>query len=129
MDVRIYYEDTDAGGVVYYANFLRYFERARTEYLRERGVDVAAYARVGILFVVARAEIDYRIPAHYNDILDIGTSIADFSRTSLTFSHVIRLRGTDRVVVSGSAQLVCVNEIGKPRRLPEEILQLVAKLG
>lgn len=129
MDIRIYYEDTDAGGVVYYANFLKYFERARTEHLRERGLDVAAYARVGILFVVAHVEIDYRLPARYNDVLDIETEIVDFSRASLTFSHVVRLRGTDHVVVEGAARLVCVTETGKPRRLPEEVAQLVAKLG
>jgi len=129
MDIRVYYEDTDAGGVVYYANFLRYFERARPEYLRERGLDVAAYARVGILFVVGHVEIDYRMPARYNDLLDIATEIVDFSRASLTFSHVVRFRGTDHVVVEGSARLVCVNESGKPRRLPEEVAQLVAKLG
>jgi len=127
MDVRIYYEDTDAGGVVYYANFLRYFERARTEYLRERELDVATYAKAGILFVVAHVEIDYRMPARYNDVLDIETTIPDFSGTSLTFSHLVRLRGTDRVIASGSARLVCVNGAGKPRRLPEEIAQLVVK--
>ncbi len=129
MEIRIYYDDTDAGGVVYYANFLRYFERARTEYLREQGVEVAACADAGVLFVVAHAEIDYRSPARYNDVLQIQTRITDSTRTSLTFAHTIRQRETDSLVVEGWARLVCVDERGKPRRLPDEVARVVTKLA
>lgn len=128
MQIRVYYEDTDAGGVVYYANYLKYFERGRTEYFRERGVDIASYAAAGILFVVAHAEIDYRQPARYNDLLELDVEIVDFSRASLTFSHLIRLQGTDRVIAEGWARLVCVDERFKPKRLPEEIIQIVTKI-
>ncbi|WP_455244354.1 YbgC/FadM family acyl-CoA thioesterase, partial [Petrachloros mirabilis] len=65
MDVKIYYEDTDCGGVVYYANYLKYFERARTHYLEERGLSVARLLEEGRAFVVVRAELDYRTPARY----------------------------------------------------------------
>ncbi len=126
MQLRVYYEDTDCGGVVYYANFLRYFERARTEYLRERGFEVAAYAAAGLLFVVAHAEVAYRAPARYNDVLDIETEVVDVTRTSLTFAHAIHRLGDERLVVEGAARLVCVDERGKPRRLPEDLTRLLA---
>jgi acyl-CoA thioester hydrolase len=122
MLIRVYYEDTDCGGVVYYANFLRYFERARTEYLRERGIEVATYAAAGLLFVVAHAEVSYRSPGRYNDLLEVETDIVDLTRTSLTFAHEIHRAGDDRLIVEGAARLVCVDERGKPRRLPEEFL-------
>ncbi|TAK09072.1 MAG: YbgC/FadM family acyl-CoA thioesterase [Candidatus Manganitrophaceae bacterium] len=128
MQIRVYYEDTDAGGVVYYANYLKYFERGRTEYFRERGREVAAYAAAGTLFVVAHAEIDYRLAARYNDLLEMETEVVDFSRASLTFSHLMRLQGTDKVVVEGWVRLVCVDEKFKPKRLPEEIVQIVTKI-
>lgn len=127
MQIRIYYEDTDCGGVVYYANFLRYFERARTEYLRDRGFEVAAYAAAGLVFVVAHAEVSYQAPARYNDVLDIETAVVDVTRTSLTFAHAIRRIGDDRVIVEGAARLVCVDERGKPRRLPEDLLALLQR--
>lgn len=123
MQIRVYYEDTDCGGVVYYANFLRYFERARTEYLRDRGIEVAAYAAVGLLFVVSHAEVSYRSPGRYNDVLEVETDVVDLTRTSLTFGHEIRRVGDDRLIVEGAARLVCVDERGKPRRLPEEFLE------
>ncbi len=128
MEIRVYYEDTDAGGVVYYANYLKYFERGRTEYFRQRGLEVASYAAAGILFVVAHAEIDYRLAARYNDLLDMETEIVDFSRASLTFSHRIRRHGADQVIVEGWVRLVCVDERFKPKRLPEEIVQIVTKI-
>lgn len=127
MQIRIYYEDTDCGGVVYYANFLRYFERARTEYLRDRGFEVAAYAAAGLVFVVAHAEVSYQAPARYNDVLDIETAVVDVTRTSLTFAHAIRRIGDDRVIVEGAARLVCVDERGKPRRLPEDLRALLQR--
>lgn len=128
MQIRVYYEDTDAGGVVYYANYLKYFERGRTEFFRERGLEVSSYAAVGVLFVVAHAEIDYRQAARYNDLLDMETEVVDFSRASLTFSHVIRLRDTEKVVAEGWVRLVCVDARFKPKRLPEEIIKIVTKI-
>jgi acyl-CoA thioester hydrolase len=128
MQIRVYYEDTDAGGVIYYANYLKYFERGRTEFFRERGLEVASYAATGVLFVVAHAEIDYRQAARYNDLLDMETEVVDFSRASLTFSHVIRLHDTEKVVAEGWVRLVCVDERFKPKRLPEEIIKIVTKI-
>lgn len=120
MEIRIYYEDTDCGGVVYYANYLRYFERARTEYLRERGVSVAGYMEQGIIFVVVHAEVDYLSPGRYNEELVVATSL-NLGRASLEFSHEIHEKNSLRPVVKGKAILACVNNNGRPVKLPQEI--------
>jgi acyl-CoA thioester hydrolase len=127
MEVRIYYEDTDCGGVVYYGNYLKYFERARTQYLEERGFLVAGLMREGTVFVVVHAEADYRSPARYGETLVIETVISDMTAASFTFSHVVRERESRRVVVEGSARLVATDGNGKVKRLDKamvDVLQL-----
>ncbi len=122
MDIRIYYEDTDCGGVVYYGNYLKYFERARTQYLEERGLSVAGLMKEGTVFVVVHAEVDYRSPARYGDTLVIETVVSDMTAASFTFSHVIRERESQRVVVEGSARLATVNGSGKVKRLDKAMI-------
>ncbi len=123
MDIRIYYEDTDCGGVVYYANYLRYFERARTEYLEERGISVVDLLKDGTQFLVVHADVDYRSPAHYGEVLSVETKLADIGRSSLTFSYVIRERASRRVVVEGSTKLVTVDLQGKVKRLDPSLVE------
>jgi acyl-CoA thioester hydrolase len=123
MEVRVYYEDTDCGGVVYYANYLKYFERARTHYLETHGLSVATLLQEGTEFRVTRAELDYRSPAAYGETLVVETTVAADRRISLTFSHIIRERTTERMVVEGSATLVAVDTKGKIKRLPPPILE------
>jgi acyl-CoA thioester hydrolase len=123
MEVRVYYEDTDCGGVVYYANYLKYFERARTHYLETRGLSVATLLQEGTEFRVSRAELVYRSPATYGETLVVETTVAADRRISLTFSHLIRERTTGRMVVEGSATLVAVDTKGKIKRLPPPILE------
>ena len=89
MEKRIFYYDTDCGGVVYYANYLKYLEEARTEYFESRGVFVKDLHAGGIGFVVARQEIDYKSPAVYDDVLEITTRINNISRVSLEFEYSI----------------------------------------
>jgi len=122
MNIRIYYEDTDCGGVVYYANFLKYFERARTQYLEDRGLSIAGLMKEGTVFVVVHAEVDYRSPARYGDTLVIETVVSDMTTASFTFSHVIRERESQRVVVEGSARLATVNGSGKVKRLDKAMV-------
>ena len=122
MEVRIYYEDTDCGGVVYYANYLKYFERARTQYLEDRGLSVAGLLKEGTQFLVVHAELDYRSPARYGDTLTIATKLTSIGNASLTFSHVIRERASHRIVVEGSAKLVTVNLEGKVKRLDKSLV-------
>lgn len=117
MDVKIYYEDTDCGGVVYYANYLKYFERARTDYLDSRGYSVAALMKQGLLFVVVHAEVDYCSPGRYGDTLVVETDVGDVTGAALTFSHVVREKVSGRVVVKGSARLAATDGNGKVKRL------------
>ena len=123
MDIRIYYEDTDCGGVVYYANYLKYFERARTEYIEQRGLSVSELMKERTLFLVVHAELDYRSPARYGETLTIETTVTQIGRTSLTFAHVIRERASQRVVVEGSAKLVTVDLQGKVKRLDKSFVE------
>ena len=117
MQIKIYYEDTDCGGVVYYANYLKYFERARTQYLEARGLSVAELMQQGTVFVVVHAELEYRAPARYGETLEIETIIPEMSPASITFSHVVRERESRRVVVEGSARLAVTDGQGKVKRL------------
>jgi acyl-CoA thioester hydrolase len=117
MEVRIYYEDTDCGGVVYYANYLKYFERARTEYLERRGYSVAELMQQRIIFVVVHAEVKYCSPGRYGDTLVVDTEVGDVTRAALTFSHVVREKVSRRVVVKGSARLAATDGNGKVKRL------------
>ena len=125
MLIRIYYEDTDCGGIVYYANYLKYFERARTQYLEERGLSVAWLMKEGTVFVVVHAEVDYRSPAHYGDRLRIETVVSDMTAASFTFSHVIRERESQRVVVEGSARLAATDGNGKVKRLDKALVTVL----
>jgi len=125
MDIQIYYEDTDCGGMVYYANYLKYFERARTHYLEERGLSVAGLLKEGTVFVVVHAEVDYRSPAHYGDRLIIDTVVSDMTAASVTFSHVIREQESRRVIVEGSARLAATNGSGKVKRLDKAMVAVL----
>src|SRR5215510_13921361 len=120
MEVRIYYEDTDCGGVVYYANYLKYFERARTQYLEDRGLSVSGLMQAGRVFVVVHAELEYRAPARYGETLEIETIIPEMSPASITFSHVVRERESRRIVVEGSARLAVTDGNGKVTRLDKD---------
>ena len=125
MEIQIYYEDTDCGGVVYYGNYLKYFERARTQYLEDRGLSVAGLMKEGTVFVVVHAEVDYRSPARYGDRLIVDTVVSDTTAASFTFSHVIRERESQRIVVEGSARLAAVNGSGKVKRLDKAMVAVL----
>ena len=85
MEAKIYYEDTDCGGVVYYANYLRYMERARTEYLASKGYSVKKLMDEGTIFMVLRVEIDYKSPARYGDAIENETWVRDMTRANMAF--------------------------------------------
>jgi len=121
MKKKIYYHDTDAGGVVYYANYLNYLEEARTELLREKGVDIGKLAGGGILFAVRKAEIEYKAPARYADTLTITASIVKIKNATLEFTQSIN-RG-DQILVKAKIQLVCINSNFTPQAIPQEVSQ------
>lgn len=120
--VKIYYEDTDAGGVVYYANYLRYMERARTELLLQMGIDVADYHRRGYLFAVVNLDVQYKKPAVLGDIIEIRTEMESATNVTITLRHLI-FRGEDLLVVA-TVRLACIGTEGKPQRLPEAVASL-----
>ena len=123
LDVRIYYEDTDAGGVVYYANYLKYFERARTEHLRKMGIEIKDMLKRGITFIVVRTEIDYKSPARLGDVLQVETGIKDVSKASFWVDYIIRRKEDEKIIVIGRTRMSCVNNDGKPIRLPEDVIK------
>lgn len=121
MPIRIYYEDTDCGGVVYYANYLRYFERGRTEFLRDLGVSLPELHLKGIVFVVTKAEVQYMAPCKYGDLLILETLLAGASRATITFEHTVKIEGSGNAAIKGTVVLAAVDANGKPARLPEDL--------
>lgn len=125
MKIKIYYHHTDCGGVVYYANYLNFLEEARTEYLAERGVFVKECAQQGTLFVVARQEIDYKMPAVYGDILDIYTKISNVSGVRMEFDYEIKNQN-DKTVCLAKTIAVCIGKDFKPKPIPEEVRKKIS---
>ena len=119
--VRVYYEDTDSGGVVYYANYLKFMERARTEYLRSMGFEQDQLRREqGILFTVHSLQVDFRSPARFNDALEVSAEISDTKRASLLFSQSVSRRGESTILCAGTVRIACVDaESFKPASIPE----------
>ena len=120
IDIRIYYEDTDCGGIVYYANYLKYFERARTHYLESRGLSVVELMKAGRVFVVVHAEVDYRSPARYGETLEIETIVSEMNPAAITFSHVVLDRESRRIVAEGAARLAVTDGNGRVKRLDKQ---------
>ena len=119
LHLKIYYEDTDAGGVVYYANYLKYFERARTEFLAARGIDIGRYHHEGYFFVVVHVDVSYRRPATLGDMLEITTELEGISSSTIAMRHRVLKQG--EVLVESSVKLACINREGRPQRIPEEV--------
>lgn len=125
--LRVYYEDTDAGGVVYYANYLRYAERARSEMLRAVGIEQRALAESdGIAFAVSRCEVDYLRPARLDDTLEVVTGNIELEGASLWVDQVIR-RGAEELVRM-RVRVACVGDDGRPARLPARLRTALAPL-
>ena len=120
--IKVYYEDTDAGGVVYYANYLKFLERARSEALSEVGLSNLKIKKdYGALIVVKSCNIEFNKSAHLEDKLKINSFITSFTKTSFTMSQSI-YRNKDSIVKS-KIHLVFINEKGKPIKIPENILK------
>ena len=120
MQKRIYYHDTDCGQVVYYANYLKYFEEARTEYFAQKGFQIKELADKGIMFVVARQEIDYKFPAFYGDVLDIRTAVAEIGAAKIVFEHET-LNQNGKLVNKAKTILVCVDDKLRPQTIPDDL--------
>lgn len=117
----VYYEDTDMAGIVYYANYLRYIERARSEIVEEFGLDQRAMRAEGIVFVVTRVEADYVSSAHLGDRLTVVTEHAAKGAVRWIFDQ--QVWHGDRLIFKAIVTAVCANTEGKPVRLPAELRQ------
>ncbi len=126
VPTRVYYDDTDAGGVVYYANYLRMAERARTEMLRLMGVNHAEAARTdGIALAVRRCEVDYLRPARLDDALHIHTRLLKVGGASMNMEQIIRRAGED--LVRMTLRIACVSRAGGAARLPDRLQSALQK--
>ncbi|MDP1527559.1 MAG: tol-pal system-associated acyl-CoA thioesterase [Rhodocyclaceae bacterium] len=122
--MRVYYEDTDSGGVVYYANYLKYLERGRTELLRSLGVEQQKLlAETGLAFAVRSLSAEYLKPARLDDLLQIETAIQDLGRAQVTFAQSV-VRG-DEILLTATVRVAClVLAKGKPAAMPKELHEL-----
>lgn len=130
MDIRVYYEDTDAGGIVYYANYLRFCERGRTELLRSAGFEnKPLMEREGFIFVVRHLEADYIASAYLDDVLTVKTSVDTVKNASFLMKQTIFCPRNDELVklFEMDVTLVCVGTNGKPVRVPENLKEVLLK--
>ena len=124
--VRVYWEDTDAGGVVYYANYLKFMERARTEWLRSLGLEQGPLKdQHDLMFVILNIEAQYRAPARYGDLLQVTCVLQEHTRTSITFNQSIHRSTLDgELLVQGKSRAACVSATTlKPQRIPPMLLK------
>jgi acyl-CoA thioester hydrolase len=117
-EIRVYYEDTDMAGIVYYANYLRFIERARSDWVREVGIDQLAMKAAGVVFAVRRVEADYVSPARFDDILEVRTTLESLSAARMVMAQDV-WRGSD-LILTARVLSVCIGAAGKPVRLPAE---------
>ncbi len=122
--IRVYYEDTDMAGIVYYANYLKYIERARSDWVREVGVDQNALREgEGLVFAVRRVEADYLLPAKFDDVLEVTTATVQITGARMVLEQQVLRDG--EVLFSAQVTLVVINEAGHAARLPAIIRRMV----
>ncbi|MFQ3651751.1 MAG: thioesterase family protein [Gemmataceae bacterium] len=117
IQIRVRYAETDRMGLLHHANYLIYFEQARTELLRERGATYKALEDQGFLLVLTRIEVRYRRPAHYDDLLTIRTSVDRI--THVRIDHRYEVFRAGELLAEGTSTLACVNREGRPQALPD----------
>ncbi|MBB3984924.1 tol-pal system-associated acyl-CoA thioesterase [Sagittula sp. NFXS13] len=123
FNVRVYYEDTDMAGIVYHANYLKFIERARSDWVKDQGLDQNAMREEGIVFVVRRIEADYLAPAKYDDVLEVRTVTKSMTGVRLIMSQEV-LRG-EEVLFRAEVTAVCATLDGHPVRLPARLRRQV----
>lgn len=128
FDLRVYYEDTDLAGIVYYANYLKFIERARTEWVREVGIDQGRLkADAGIVFAVRRVEADYLSPARFDDSLTVETALEGATAARIVLRQdVLRDQAP---LFRATVTLVALTETGRPARIPRDLAERLSKSG
>lgn len=128
--LRVYYEDTDSGGVVYYANYLKFMERARTEWLRSYGIEQDQLTRdQGVIFAVRAVSLEFLKPARFNDQLRVSVRVLEQGRASLTFEQEVRRDGEEPgTLCTASVRTACLDALSfRPRPIPEPMLREIAR--
>lgn len=121
MEKRIYYHDTDAGGVVYYGNYLKYLEEARTEFLENKGLSVAAFHKRGFLYAVRKCSISYKSPARYGDTIICDAKLESITAAQMFFEQKIWDKKSQRLLVEAEVILVSLDKDFKPSAIPEDL--------
>jgi acyl-CoA thioester hydrolase len=126
--VRVYYEDTDSGGVVYYANYLKFMERARSEWLRDLGFEQdRLIEEEGVIFAVRRVELDYHAPARFNDALQVSVRLLEQKRASMTFLQEVKEETSGRLLCSGRVQIASIaTDKFRPCAIPNRLVREIA---
>ncbi|MCE3255200.1 MAG: ybgC [Rickettsiaceae bacterium] len=125
FEYRIYYEDTDSGGVVYYANYLKFFERARTDFLRSKNIIQSELVKnSGIIFVVRNCQIDYLKPAKMDDLVEIFVAVTEVRKASIQMKQEMKIG--EKTLCKIEVEIACINAASfKPERIPTEILDKI----
>jgi acyl-CoA thioester hydrolase len=124
--VRVIYGDTDQMGVVYYANYFRYFELSRGEYFRAHGGDYKEVEKRGLMLPVVEASCSYIASARYDDVLIVKASVSEMKRASMRFAYEVRREGDGAILVTGQTRHACVNKEGRPVPLPDDVVKLLS---
>ena len=121
MEKRIYYHDTDAGGIVYYGQYLCYLEEARTEFLEKRGLSVELFKGRGFVFVVRQCNVSYRSPARYDDIILCDAKLKKLGASQMIFDQTVNDKKDGRLIIEAEVSLVCLNIDFKPTPIPDDL--------
>lgn len=129
--VRVYIEDTDAGGIVYYANYFRFFERARSEWLRSVGLQQTSMQAQGVFFVVKEASANYHYPAHLDDELVVTVEVEKMGKASVSLLQSVYRNQSGELVrlMKGGIRLACIDAHGRPQAIPSHIYTLMEQSG
>lgn len=126
LPLRVYIEDTDAGGIVFHANYLKYMERARTEWLRSHGVSLRGGLSQNISYVVQRMELYYRAPAKLDDVLDVRVELMAFGRVWMKFFEQVVRQSDQKLLCEATVTVACITlDTGRPQRLPADVRGLL----
>ncbi|MBF0569403.1 MAG: YbgC/FadM family acyl-CoA thioesterase [Candidatus Omnitrophica bacterium] len=121
MEKKIFYHDTDSGGVVYYANYLKYLEEARTEYLEQRGLEVKSFLAQGLLYAVRSCNVSYKSPARYGDTIACDARVEKTTGAQIFFCQRVWNKLTGQTLVEAEVVLVCLSHDFKPQPIPADM--------
>ena len=127
MEKRIFYHDTDAGGIVYYGQYLCYLEEARTEFLENRGLSVELFKERGFLYVVRQCNVTYRSPARYGDTVLCDAKLIKLGATQLIFDQKVHDKKDGRLIIEAEVSLVCINNEFRPTVIPDDLRERLSQ--